>query len=371
MIIREAAFPKTLPNGKPTSEYLLHTKAIEHFNNGGSLHEIRKSLPFYEDMKSVIKKYKKRGIILSNREALELVGIYGYSDTYFAFSEILDLPKFKSEEGFVDSYRKDGHFAGQMGQMSKILEMPESLIIELVGNENLKTSVLHTDVVSYLRQSMQNYLNETGSFENVKRDAPQLYELMRSVKRNIPTPDGVELSMGWFAHLLGFSSSTHRFEFNKNSEQLNLDEIMSKYIQKLDNEERYKISVKDISSVDYTRLQRYAQKNNIPFETLFNNYALEYVNGINVKHLQSVQVKHYPYINEMREERDRLFETFANQNNDLPEEYLFEEYLKICQSVYEKYKDKIHTFNTDPNYTTDKLIESVKEFYKQKFPELS
>lgn len=365
MQIREVQFEKFYPNGKPTSEYLLYVKALEHFENGGTLHETRKSLPFFEDMRNVIKKEKRHtGKTITNRDALERVGIFGYSDIYFSLLPIFDLPKFKDANGNVDSYRKDGIYAGQYSQFSKILDMPESLVIQLVGNENLETSILHTDLVSYVRKSLQDYLDSHGTFINIKRNNPPLYELMRTVKNNLPTPNGVPMSMGRFVSLLGFSSSTHKFSFDT-QEELDIDKIVSKYVQMKDKTFDYEISIKDISKSDYHKLQEYAQRKNISFEELFKTYALEYKGGINCKHLKYVSVSKYPYIDEMRKLRDWAFEDYKNEHPDLPEEYLFERYVEICQEVYSRFKDRIHSFNTDPEYATEKVTQKLNELYAQ------
>lgn len=365
MEIRQVEFQKFLNNGQPTAEYKLYVKALEHFDNGGTLHETRKSLPFFEDMRSVIKKEKRHtGKTITNREALERVGIFGYSDTYFSFLPLFDLPSFRDLNGNVDSYRKNNIFSGKIAQFSKILEMPESLVIQLVGNENLETSILHTDPVSYVRKSMENHLNIHGSFINLKRTNKQLYELMRSVKNNLPTPNGVPVSMGRFVTLLGFPSSLHNFSYDTQDE-LNIDQIISKYVHKLDKDFRFNLTIKDISKSDYFKLQEYVQRKNISFEELFNSYALNYVGGTRMKHLQYVSVKKYPYIDDMRALRDRAYEDFKNENPNLPDEYLFENYIDICKDVYARYKNRISAFNTDSHHTTEKLIEKLNALYAQ------
>ena len=70
-------------------------------------------------------------------------------------------------------------------------------------------------------------------------------------------------------------------------------------------------------------------------------YDIEYKGGRPRNRASLMKVKYFPYIDEMRKERDELYEQFKAKNLNVSKEYKFDAYLDICIQVYRKYEDKI------------------------------
>ena len=77
---------------------------------------------------------------------------------------------------------------------------------------------------------------------------------------------------------------------------------------------------------------------------LFATYEIDYVDGINKPRLSKVQYDGIPMIDELREQRDKLFDEFIIKNSTIPLELQFEKYIEICQAVYNKNKNKFMAY---------------------------
>lgn len=350
---QQAGHPR-MPHGYLSCEYQLYVKATEYLSKGGSLHIPRHKLPFYPQIKGLLKKHQRQtGTTTTPKAVLESVGIFGYSDIYYSYLPLFEISTFKDKNGNVDSYRKNAAFKGEVVYQSKLLDLPESLFVQLVLDENLEKSVLQTDRVAFCRQQMKEHVQKHNSFVGIRRDNPELYELMRSVKDNICTSNGVPISMADFIKIMDFENVEHKFLTKFTGQIPNIDNIFENIKKSNPNTKQFKCS--SLSREDYDDLCEYAIRKNISLAKLFAEHGLEYTDQGNKEIFNFVYTQSYPFIDEMRELRDELMNEFKNQNPTMVKEDLFENYLLICKSVYEQYKDKIHSYGIDTKFDSSKI----------------
>lgn len=353
---QRAGHPR-MTHGYMSIEYQLYQKVTEYLSKGGSLHIPRHDLPFYSQIKGMLKKHKRQtGKDATPKQMLESVGIFGYSDIYYAYLPILDMSAFKDlKTKCVDSYRKHPDIKGIICYQASLLDIPESLFVQLVLNENLEKSVLQTDRIAYCRKLMKDYVNTCGSFIGIRRDNPELYELMRSVKDNVRTSNGVPISMTDFVNIMGFEDVKHSFLKKFTGTIHDIEKIISNIKAECNTLKKTDLKASDLSRKDYDVLCEYAIRTNTSLSKIFEKHGLKYIDQGNKEIFDFVYISKYPFLNEMRQERDEMMNEFKKQNPSMVKEDLFENYLLICKSVYESHKQKIHTFQNDISFDSSKI----------------
>lgn len=346
------------PRGKKKSANVFVTLKEEieaYIKAGGSLHVERKSLPFYERMHSAKRTYFRRtGIQLSTEELFDLLGIEGYSDTYYNYLPIFEFDKFKDKDGFVDSYRSDKSANEFVDREAEKLGVPISVFVLLVANQNLKRCVIQTDVLSFISNKLSEYKEIYGSYDGISENDSYLYNKLCGLKKTIVTEDGRPVSTKTLVALLGEEDNAGTFSPYTNVDELDFDKEVVPLIE-LARKNENMLYAKDIEEKVYRNIINYVARNNSNIKDYFAGFGVNYVDYKGYYNHTFLYIEKYPYIDEMKQERDALFNEFAQAHPKMIKEKLFEKYLEICKEVYLKYKEKIESFGLKEDFDSSGL----------------
>jgi len=321
--------------------------------SGGDININTGDMPFKKILWSVMRKYRHQGTPLSSEEVLRKNGAPMYSETYAAYKKIYDLAKYQDEEGFVDSYRRDEPFSALMGYYSLNLGIPESILVLLVANQQLKKSVLKVDVVKYTKKDIEKHLETNASFRGITYTNRPLLERLHGLRKSIVTPTGEKLSTRELVEMLGFEDQEETFKAKTDARHFDIDSFMESMLD-FANDQDGKVYKNNISNSNYRELQDYAKRLDKTVYQLFDDYNIEYVDFREYENLSYIFVSEYPFIDQMRAERDERMQKFCRENPDMPHTWQFEKYLKICKEVYIKYNKKfISSLSSDDEVELD------------------
>lgn len=353
------------PRGqKRTNDLLadLKKEALGYIAAGGSLHIERMSLPFFPKLHSAKKQYfRKTGKLISSQKMLESLGIRGYSDIYYENLPIFEIEKYKDENGYVDSYRKDEKYNYLIDNLAEKAEMPVSLYILLVADQDLKKSYLQTDVLAFTSQELREYKHKYGSYAGIERNAPRLYNRLSRMKRYFTTEVGKPVSSAELVALLGNEDEYNIFDNYTSIEELDFESQIVPLIN-LANANGNVLYTRDIDSRTYRMLNEYCSRTGTTIKEYFDDFGINYLTFKPMQKYSFVTVDKFPFIDEMRRERDKAYDQFKQDNPDLVREELFEQYLEICKRVYSKYKKEIEKFGLGDYFDSSSISSDPSTF---------
>lgn len=310
----------------------------KYIAEGGQFDVDHMELPFFGRMRTYMRRFQKQGIYLTFEEAMRELGYKNFSDTYSRCKRLENLKNFRDEEGYVDSYRKDKSYAGYITWLSKSLDLPYYIIIELLCDEKLKTVTISTEYIAHVKAELENFIEANGSLKGMSRDK-QLYEKLHNLRRYLSFGTGESLSNEDILAIMEIDTE-HKLK-NNTEKDANIEEILQKYIEK----GRAKAS--DFDNSTYRKIISWSIKMGVPLNELFKSYGIEYA-GHNRDRLSTRVVTKLPYLSQMKARRDQLL--LNNQvcaENGCCKEEIFEERLRVCKKVYGEFKDKIYNFVLD------------------------
>jgi hypothetical protein len=310
---------------------------------GGDLYISPANYPFYEKMRTVLRKYKRKGVELTYAQLFEKIGINAYSETYTNFKELFKLNSYRDSDGYVDSFRSDQIMNTTIDDYSEKLGIPQSLIVLLVANENLKKCYINTDIIDVVKLQIDSYLAKYNSFEHISTNDPSLYNKLVRLRKSIPDGSGKPMSTREFIEFLGYEDTHGTFKSYTNLRTLNLNELFA-YLQKIGAQRNGDIFRTDIPNGEYKLLVEYVARNKTTIKDVLAAANLNYRDYRNYKLFNCIYVSEYPFIAEMRADRDAIMAIVDANNPGLCDAKRFEEYIKICKEVYAKYKSKIENF---------------------------
>ena len=333
----------------------LKREAHQYVADGKSLHIERKQLPFYEKLHSAKRSYfRKFGKKITSKEALERVGVKGYSDTYYNFLPLFELEKYKDSYGYVDSYRKNDVLDAQIDRFGEYLDMPISLVVSLVANQNLEKSYLQTDTISYISQQLKEFQADYGSFSNISRLEPQLYNRLCRLKRIVKSDDGKPVSTKELVEMLGTKDTADTFQDFTEIRDLDFDKDIAPLIE-IAKHNNHTISARHIPHSTYRRILDFAARNSTTISDIFADFNISYEDSRQNQVFVKLCVDQFPYIREMRQDRDKLTLTLEQQHPEYTKEEFFENYLEICKAVYEHYKPLINSYGLNEEFDSSAL----------------
>lgn len=337
----------------------LKIQAFAYIAAGGSLHIPRKQLPFYETLHAAKRAYLRRtGKHISSKDMLASIGIKGYSDIYFNYLKIFELSSYQDTYGFVDNYRKDGPLNATIDRYAEQLGMPIALVVELVGDQKLERCCLQTDTLSYISKQLVDYKQIYGSFENISRTDPQLYNRLCRLKRIVSTDNGKPISTKELVELLGSYDNADVFSDTTEIRELDYEADIVPLVTHARNHGN-QISAKDIPHSLYRSILDHALRHSTTISDFFDDFGVEYIDARQNQMFVKLYVETFPYIHEMKQERDILTTQLQNEHPEFTKEEFFEGYLEICKSVYSKYKEKIASFGLNSDFDSSTIKKSA------------
>lgn len=341
------------PKYKDNKQELI--KEINEYKKAGkSFHITRKSLPFYPRLHAYASQLKRQGVELTYEQIMKGLGHKDYSDTYFRCLGIFELKKYRDDNGFVDSYRKNEKLKAYIVSLGETLNLPYYLVVTLLADEELDKCYIDTEYINYVKTELQQYAKTNGSLKGIKNKNRSLYYKFRTVMNYYGDGGEIDLTPEDWLNIFDLGDLENNFKQPQNKE-VDITSIMDKLKQKFANNV---IKAKDIDRKEYRIILKKCIKLGIPIKELFRNYGLNYSGNI-VNRLSTMQVAKIPYLKEMRELRDNLLQAQGiTAENGYCEEEIFEAKVEACQQVYSKFKDKIFNFTIDE--TTN--LEDVTSF---------
>lgn len=315
---------------------------IEEINkyiaDGGRFEVDHTELPFFNRMRTYMRRFQKQGIYLTFEEAMKELGYKDFSDTYSRCKKLEILKNFRDEDGYVDSYRKDKTYAGYMTWLSKFLDLPYYIIIELLCDEKLKKLTISTEYIAHVKAELEKYIEINGSLKGMSRDK-KLYEKLRNLRRYLSFGTGETLSNENILAIMEIYTE-HKLK-NNIAKDIDIEKILEKYIEK------GSAKASDFDNSTYRKIISWSIKMGVPLNELFKSYGIEYA-GHNRDRLSTKVVTKLPYLSQMKARRDQLLlkSQICTENGYCKEE-IFEERIKVCKQVYDEFKDKIYNFVPD------------------------
>ena len=339
----------------------LRREAHQYVADGKSLHIERKKLPFYEKLHSAKRSYfRKFGKKITSREALERIGVKGYSDTYYNFLPLFELEKYKDSYGYVDSYRKNDVLDAQIDRFGEFLDMPISLVVSLVANQNLEKSYLQTDTLSFISNQLKEFHNSYESFDNISRIDPQLYNRLCRLKRIVKTDDGKPVSTKDLVEMLGAYDTSDTFQDYTEIRDIDFDTDIAPLIE-VAKHNYYTISARHIPHSTYRRILDFAARNSTSISNIFAEFNIKYEDSRKNQLFVKLSIDQFPYLREMRAARDTMVQQFEQLHPELTREELFENYLEICKAVYQEYKPLIESYGLNEDFDSSGLKRNITE----------
>jgi len=318
------------------------TDAVDEFlEAGGSFDMPREKMPFRKLCESALSACKREWgeNSLTRDEMMKRLGYRNYSDVYYSFSKVLDVVKYKDEEGFVDDYRKDEKYANQLIRLSERLGMPTSVMISLVGNANLKKNFLMTDYYKLITSDRDKYLEKHGSLVNIKDNDVRFYKRLTNYINRVYTFSYDKVNVDDLLETKDYQDSSV-YVLQRDVTKENVEGIVERLLGI--QSEKSEITKEDMSRHDYYILLSASAKVGTYLNDFLKVYGIKY-RGQKHKRLSGAFFDEIPCLENMRSERDSEFER-QTAKRELTTEEKFECYVDACQKAYEKYKSKIFNF---------------------------
>ena len=340
-------------HNKPIQD--IRQRLVNEINNylqsGGSLHISRKKLPFYRQLNNYANILKQQGLEMSHEEIMKGLGFKNYSDTYFRCIGIFELKKYKDENGYVDSYRKNPTLKSYIYALGNKLNLPNYLVVTLLADENLAKCRIDVEYIQYIKTELHQYIKEYGSLKGIKHNNSALYDKFRILIKYYGDGGELDLTTSDWLNVFELNDADNNFQ-NRPQKTIDIIPIIEKLKQEFGNKP---FSHANLLQQDYDKVLLKSVKLGIPLKELFRNYGLNYM-GLTTNRLSSTQVYKIPYLQEMRALRDNWLQAYGyTLKNGYCEEEILEAKVHACQYAYNKYKDKMFNFtlekDTEKNVT--------------------
>lgn len=313
---------------------------------GGDIYMPKAKLPFYRaEYASFARSQRDKGVVgdLAFQTNMRELG-FDYSELYFEYRKVEELLKFKDESGFVDSYRKDIKMDNFVKTSAYKLGLPIPVFVGLVGNCDLEGCYVDTEYFGFVRTELGKYLETHDNFVGMSKSNKPLYEKLRHIGRMALAPPGMELSTDDIVCLLGFDEIES--DFGRTTEKSDVSEIL-KELRPIAQAKGGKLSRSDIPEKDYRKLVGMIASTGATTTAFFKLYDIDY-DGKDGQRLAKVWVNGYPYMKEMRAERDRILaEHGVSMAGGSKKEDLFDVLIDASIQAFEKYKSQIFNFEAE------------------------
>lgn len=336
----------------------LKREAHQYVADGKSLHIERKKLPFYDTLHTAKRSYfRKYGKKITSKEALERVGVKGYSDIYYNFLDLFELEKHKDTYGYVDSYRKNLPLNATIDRYAEFLDMPVALVVELVADQKLEKCFIQTDTISFVSQQLKEFKENYGSFDNISRIDPQLYNRLSRLKKIVKTDSGKPVSTRELVEMLGQDDATETFSEDTSIYELDFDTDVAPLIQ-FAKSNGNTISAKNIPHSTYRMILDYVTRNATNISDFFAEFGVNYTDARANRTFVKLAVDKFPYISEMKNARNQMAKQMQIEHPEFTKEEYFEQYLEICKTVYQKFKPLIENYGLNEDFDSSQIKRS-------------
>jgi len=304
-----------------------------------------KKLPFFDLGHSLISNIERNtGIKLTPEELYER---YGFGDYYILdkypeytrFVKLLTLADYRDNAGFVDKYRQDKKMKAYVSSCAESLDMPVSVVVGLIANQNLRKYIYSGNIFRYIGKGLTRYKGEHGSFKNISKYEPELFEKLNSLKKQIVNEKSTPLTTEELIEFLQVKMVEN--DFNQVKDYAAINEVaLIEELREIALQNGNLLARQLLTEQQYSNLLKISKKYGMYPVDFISSLGISYVSGRRVSAYSRCYVSDYPYLYEMRAERDKMLAK-NKVINKVSEEEAFVIYLDICREVYDKYKQKI------------------------------
>lgn len=317
----------------------------KYLADGGDIYIPKSKLPFFRaEYGSFARGQRDKGVTgdFAFQTNMRELG-FNYSEMFYQYGKVLDLPKFKDSNGFVDAYRKDTKMDNFVKISAYKLGLPIPVFVGLVGNCDLEGCYLDTEYFGFLKSELERYLKTHDNFVGLSKIDKPLYEKVRHVRRMAFNAGGEDLTTDDVVCLLGFDDVEN--DFGRSGETSDASEILN-MIRPIAAAKGGKLSRSDIPEKEYRKLVGMIASTGATTKAFFNLYDIDY-DGKEGQRLAKVWVNGYPCMKEMRAERDRILtEHGVSMNGECKKEDLFDVLISASLKAFEKYRKEIFNFES-------------------------
>jgi hypothetical protein len=233
------------------------------------------------------------------------------------------------------------------------LNFPIPIFIGLVGNFDLEGCYLDTEYFRYVYSELAHYYDIYGNFVGLSTNDKALYRKICHIKTTAANPAGERLTTSDVLSIFGFAGAEN--DFKDSSKQFGVEKILNR-LMPIARANGGKLSRKDIPEQDYRQLLSKISATGATTKAFFYLYDIDYEGKTNGR-LGRVFVKGYPYMREMRAERDRIMAkkgvSFSGGNS---KEELYDVLIDASKQAYNKYRSQIFNFEEDAVYNQSKTL---------------
>ena len=321
-------------------------KIEAHLKTGKTFHMKRKSLPFYEDLRTYCRSV---GGNLTPEQAMHGLGYREYSDLYYRFGELERMHDFRDENGFVDGYRKDSKFNQYVKSVAETLNMPIPIVIALICNEKTETTFLQKDYLDITEKKLQEHIETHRTLEGISKSNPELYSYLRYLKEYVFTDLGDQVQIDDLLFILGAPDVKHNLDTVEKDPTI-LSSTMEILMDRAEGNGGV-LSRKEMLPTEYYAVLDAAVRSGVTVEAYLKSYDIDYKGGRNVPRLNRMKVDEIPMLDVMKERRDELMQMsgVSLENGNCKEE-VFEKYLEACMQAYSEY-----AIHYDKTYDSSKI----------------
>ena len=302
-------------------------------------------MPFFDLGHSLISNIERNtGIKLSPEELYER---YGFGDYYILdkypeytrFVKLLTLADYRDNAGFVDKYRQDKKMKAYVSSCAESLDMPVSVVVGLIANQNLRRYSYSGNLIKYVSKELDNYKQKHKSFKLIYKNAPELFERLNTLKRQLVSDDLARLTTEELVNFLQIELVENDFKDENNNTAIN-ELLLISELRRIADQNGGHLNHKLLTDEQYRNLLKISKKYGVFPVDFVKDLGISYTSGRRVSAYSRFYINDYPYLYDMRADRDRLLAKNKEINN-VCEEKAFIIYLSICKEVYDKYKQKI------------------------------
>lgn len=336
------------PQQKPFGEKFKEFKALldDFVTQGGNVDEIDSHHPIYIQMRAFTPKIN--GESLSMDEKFEMAGHprrTRYNDMNMFIERLSVLKNYQDKNGYVDDYRKNESLKQFLSYCANTFGFPPSLIVTLLADQKLKTHVVYTKRVEFLKTALTEYLKIHKDFWGIKRTDPQLYSLLTSVAKSYPTEGGRRLTNLELVELLGFEGIPNAFAKESSARKFSEAQFIAKYAP-IAEAKNGVIALADIDPSDIYDLTSHLRRIQENKSEFFARYNIKFLHPRVNERDKRISLPEYPYLDEMREKVSRILSDFYTLNPEYKKASAADAFglkAEVIRQVYEEYKYRIES----------------------------
>jgi len=301
-----------------------------HIENGGSIYDDRRSLPYYFNLRYLRNKLRAHRPETTIEDVYALCG-YEMDREYHRFKLLNDnLLLAIDTNGYVDdvkSKQEHSHTKHVLNMLAEELGCSPSDYLVLMTKFRYQKAIVQRDYISQIQQELLEKYPD-GDITGIRHDNPKLYEKLRHFKRYAPE----DISMSDILEYFGVTGS--RFRDDKLTKE-ECELIKANFREKY-NPETIE-NIKDFDFTDYQRLNTVAIKENISIFDLLAKLGYHVKYHANVSAFSRTIVDAKEREQQLLTARKEIIKELLSQGHEIPQTdkdlYYFNK--KVAQMVLE------------------------------------